>query len=160
MIQHCDIYTAFTKEEVMAKQSGLKDKVVFIILGVILLLIFLGWKGFDLLNGTGDPESEAFRQEMVEQIESLENSAQKSSSPDAEAEKLPIVKLFLGRRGVSEDQITWHDVEEFDDYIRQLQEKGVKEVHYTLLPDSIERLEEKWDDELKQANMRSYIEAD
>lgn len=139
----------------MAKQSGFKDKVVFVILGVALVLLFLAWKGFQLSTGTGDRQTD-----LPTPLQNAENAKQNSDVPEQETSSLPVAKLFLGRRGVSEDQITWHGEEEFVDFIRQLQEKGVKEVHYTLLPDSIERYEEKWSRELKQANMRSYIETD
>ena len=71
-----------------------------------------------------------------------------------------VIKLFLGRKGVTEDQQTWYDIGEFATFIKDLQEKGVEEVHYMLLPDGIERYEERWAQELKKANMRSYIGTD
>jgi len=142
----------------MAKKSDFKDKIVFVILGVTLLLLLSLWKGYQLTTDTGGGLAQNQQNKEFAEFKSKENATQKSNVSPNEVPNLPVAKLFLGRRGVSEDQITWHDVEQFGAFIKQLQQKGVREVHYTLLPDSIERYEEKWAEELKQANMRSYIE--
>ena len=144
----------------MAKKSDFKDKIVFVVLGVTLLLLFSLWKGYQLKTGSGSKSTQEQQNNELTELQTKVNTAQRSNISPAETPDLPITKLFLGRRGVSEDQITWHDVEQFGAFIKQLQKKGIKEVHYTLLPDSIERHEEKWTKELKQANMRSYIETD
>jgi hypothetical protein len=144
----------------MSKKSDFKDKIVFVVLGVSLLLLLSLWNGYKLMTGTSGNSSQDQQKESVAERQNDKNTVQKSNISPAKPPNFPIAKLFLGRRGVSEDQITWYDVEQFGAFIKQLQKKGVKEVHYTLLPDSIERYEEKWAEELKQANMRSYIEAD
>jgi hypothetical protein len=137
-----------------------KDKVVFVAMCIVLIALFLGWKSCGLPSGNGGGG-------MSQQGMPLLPDSAKSlpKSPEAEQEntgetKETVVKLYLGRRGVSADQITWYDADQFASYIKQLKEKHVREVHYTLLPDSIERLEKRWDAELKKANMKNYIEAD
>jgi hypothetical protein len=142
----------------MSKKSDFKDKIVFVVLGVSLLLLLSLWKGYQLKTGDGENTAQEQQDKELADFQNHENKPQKSNASPANTPDLPVAKLFLGRRGVSEDQITWHDVEQFGAFIKQLQKKGVKEVHYTLLPDSIERYEEKWAEELKQANIRSYVE--
>ena len=142
----------------MSKKSDLKDKIVFVVLGVSLLLLLSFWKGYQLTTGTGVNSSQEQQNKELADFQSKESEVRKSNISPTKTPDLPIAKLFLGRLGISEDQITWHDVEQFGAFIKQLQQNGVKEVHYTLLPDSIERYEEKWAEELKQANMRSYVE--
>jgi len=142
----------------MAKKSDFKDKIVFVVLGVTLLLLLSLWKGYQLTTDTGGNSAQEQQNKELTDFLNKEKTTQKSNVSPTETPDLPIAKLFLGRRGISEDQITWYDVEQFGAFIKQLQQKGIKEVHYTLLPDSIERYEGKWAEELKQANMRSYVE--
>ena len=134
----------------------LTDRVIFLILCVVILTLFVLWKGCDLKMGTpglglpGGGQGQGWAPNGTTQ----EN---KDDSSDTQL-VTPSIKLYLGRQGISEDQVTWHDMDQFADYIKQLQEKGIKEVRYTLLPDSIERYEKKWEEELKKANLRSYTE--
>ncbi len=146
----------------MGKRGVIKDKLVFVVMCAILIAAFLGWKGCDMKFGglgNGRPNN---NQRLEKQDKDRETDAGEEN-PEEVRENRPavsVVKLYLGRRGVSADRITWYDADRFAGYIRQLKENGIREVHYTLLPDSIERYEEKWAEELKKANMRSYIETD
>ena len=144
------------------------DRVVFVVVSVALVILLVFWRGCDLKMGIGPGKGQpantqqhtsTYDEDMPEQKSSFSN-VQQIDEMSASSEQPNVVKLFLGRKGISEDQTNWHDMGDFANYIKQLQDKGIKEVHYTLLPDSIERYEEKWADELKKANMRSYIQTD
>ena len=136
------------------------DKIIFALLCMILLVIFIFWKGLGLKQGgPGDHTGQTIRdvsESDTKNTQSDPNSVGQKSSIDQVlplAEPPKVAKLFLGRRGVSEDQEVWRDIEYFADFIQQLKDRGIKEVHYTLLSDSIERYEEKWKEELKKAKM-------
>jgi len=155
------------------------DRLIFLVICVVLLTLLVLWKGCDMKGGglgiglpggqpgghlggqqesqaNGQPDDQAKQHDQLASVSKPQE--QKNTSLVAATDSVPIAKLFLGDKGITEDLITWHDMDEFADYIKQLQEKGIKEVHYTLLPDSIPRYEESWEAELKKANMRSYEE--
>ena len=152
----------------MGKQSSIKDKAVFVILCVVLIAVFLGWKSCGTHPGRPGLQQGALHWSEDNKSQSPPKmdgndvggtGTEKTGAGETKENKTEI-KLYLGDRGVTEDQATWYDADQFADYIRQLQEKGVKEVKYSLLPDSIERLEKQWDAALKNANMKNYIEPD
>ena len=140
----------------MGKTSSIRDKAVFIVMCVLLAALFLGLKTCSM-STPGQPgvqEAEQFFQE-------IEQENTKSGSKDTKDDtQSKVAKLYLGRQGVSADRVTWHEADQFADYVRQLQESGVKEVQYSLMPDSIERIEKQWETALKNANMKNYVEAD
>ena len=156
----------------MNQLKKLIDRVIFLVVSVALVILFVFWKGCDMKGpgpGGGQPIGKPGTTGMSTDMDSSEQKSnvaelheQKSSVSNTDTEPTPIAKLFLGGKGkgISEDRVNWHDIGEFADFIKQLQDRGVKEVHYTLLPDSIERYEERWAEELKKANMRSYINTD
>ena len=155
------------------KLRNLFDKAFFFLLCVVLLALFITIKSCDLKfgvgpgNGTGTEngqlsvDSTNDNQNNGKQ-QNLDSQEQKSTATPVQPSPEPskIAKLFLGRQGISEDLENWHDVDQFVDFITKLKAQGIREVQYTLLDDSIERYEEKWAEELKKANMRSYIETD
>ena len=151
----------------MNKLKNLIDRAIFFLLSVALVILLIFWKGCDMKGpGDGQPGSQPSNSQQQGTIQGQDTPEQKSTDPDVQPQSgmsepsSKIVKLFLGRKGVSEDRVNWHDLADFADYIKQLQDKGIAEVNYTLLPDSIERYEERWAEELKKANMRSYINTD
>ena len=146
----------------MNKLKNLIDRAIFLVISITLLILFVFWRGCDMKGPGNGPPAKSSKQEATSDADSAKL---KSAVPDIQAPTEPsapsnVAKLYLGRKGVSEDQVTWHDMGEFAGFIKQLQGRGIKEVQYTLLPDSIERYEEKWAEELKKANMRSYIATD
>ena len=156
----------------MNQLKKLYDRVVFILLCVVLIVLFAFWKGgCNMGNGPGiglpggQPGGHAKPGEPSEggqgqPTQDPAPQAQQPGIPGTGTDSASIANLFLGRKGVSEDKTTWHDIDEFADFIKQLQEKGVKGVQYTLLDDSIERYEERWTEELKKANMQGFINTD
>ena len=152
----------------MNKLKNMIDRTIFFVVSVTLVFLLVFWKGCDMKMGVGPGIGQPGNTQQHTSIQDGDALVQKSTSSvvqqsddlSASSEPSNVVKLFLGRKGISEDQVTWHDMGDFTGYIMQLQDKGIKEVHYTLLPDSIERYEERWADELKKANMRSYIQTD
>jgi len=150
----------------------LSDRIFFFLLCVVLLILFLLIKGLEFKgpgHGTGLGPGHG-QSSILQPNDSQKEAAQQNrNSPEQNPTAIPVqtsseppnvARLFLGRQGISEDQETWHVADQFADFIKQLQARGVKAVYYTLLDNSIERYEEKWAEELKKANMRSYIEAD
>ena len=151
----------------MSKLRNLSDKAFFVFICVVLLVLFSFFKGWNIKfgGGSGDGSFGVHGQngnQYPHQEQSPDSQEQNSATTVTQSSPEPpkIAKLFLGRRGVSDDQVTWHDAAQFADFIKQLKSQGIREVQYTLLPDSIERYEEKWVEELKKANIRGYIEAD
>ncbi|MCL2622618.1 MAG: hypothetical protein FWD31_03035 [Planctomycetaceae bacterium] len=150
----------------MNKLKNLIDRAIFLVISVALVILLVFWKGCDMKMGGGVPGNGHPGNMLNHEMPPVPDaSKEKPVAPDMQVPSEPsaqanIVKLVLGRKGVSEDQATWHDIDDFSGYVKQLQDKGVKEVHYALLPDSIERYEERWAEELKKANMRSYIQTD
>ena len=150
----------------MNRLKNLIDRVVFVVVSFVVLILLVFWRGCDMKiggdPGTGQPDSTIQATDTPQDPDAVvkESNDPDEQQPSEPTEPSPVVKLFLGRKGVSEDQATWYDMADFAGYIKQLQDKGVKEVHYTLLDDSIERYEERWAEELKKANMRSYIQTD
>ena len=151
----------------MSKLKNLSDRIFFILLCVVLLGLFLMYKSCDLKygddQGNGWPAIGNPNDNQNDETDQNTDSQEKKSpltdlQPSSGLSK--IAKLFLGRQGISDDQVSWYDADQFADLIQQLKDRGIREVQYTLLPDSIERYEEKWAEELKKANMRSYIETD
>jgi len=150
----------------MSKLRKLSDKAFFILLCVVLLTLFVFFKSWNFKFGGGPgigtgPGTGNGQQSDDPQ---KQGSYQSPDSPEQKSPRTPsqpspgpskIARLYLGRQGVSEDQVKWYDMEQFADFIRQLKDKGIKEVYYTLLEDSIERYEEKWREELKKAKMTS-----
>ena len=147
----------------MNQLKKLIDRAIFLVLCVVMIALFVFWKGCDMKGpGKGQPDGKTDTHQLQEGATDLGSPEQKSNISDVTppSESSNVVKLFLGRKGVSENQATWYDIGEFAGFIKQLQDRGVKEVHYSLLPDSIERYEERWAEELKKANLRSYINSD
>ena len=149
----------------MNQLKKLINRVIFLVVCAALVILLVFWMGKGPGNGPGSGPGNGSGSGQV--LQSQISPGQKTDTPDVlppaeppPLEPIKIVKIFLGRKGVSKDRITWHDIHEFADFIRQLQKEEVKEVHFTLLPDSIERYEKKWSEELKKANMRSYISTD
>jgi len=145
----------------MNKLKNLIDKGVFVVLCVVLLAIFMIWKGIGLKqggpgDGTGQTTSEVSQPDTQQDPDSEDqNSMAAQVTPSTEL--LKVAKLFLDKQGVSEDQVKWYDGDHFADFIQKLKDNGIKEVHCTLLPESIERYENKWKEELKKAKM-TYVE--
>jgi len=150
---------------VLRKLRNLVDKAFFILLCVVLLALLVLYKSWDFKFGAGpgngdDPGNGQQNVDSQNQVslQTSDSQEQKSTATSLQSsETSKIAKLFLGRRGVSDDRNVWHDADQFTDFIHQLKEKGIKEVHYVLLPDSIERYEEKWKEELKKAKL-TYAE--
>jgi hypothetical protein len=151
----------------MDKFKRFIKKVRFTALCLALLLLFLLIKTWDFKFGDGpgigpinidsqndNQDLETLQPQNLQEQKSNENVAQSPSDPPK------VAKLYLGRQGVSDNQTAWYDIDEFADFIKQLKDNGIREVQYTLLPDSIERYEKKWAEELGKANMRGYIETD
>jgi len=147
---------------VIKRLRNLFDQAFFVLLCLVLLALFIIVKSWDLKFGVG-PENGAGPVSGQPSVDNQHPESQQSpdlherNSTATSVQSLPkpsnIVKLFLGRRGVSDDKIVWHDADQFADFIKQLKDQGIKEVHYLLLPDSIERYEEKWKEELKKAKL-------
>ena len=154
------------------------DKIFFILLCVVLLALFIMLKCWDFKfglgpgNGTGTGNGQQSFDNRVnnqngDMQQNPDSPEQKPTATPTQPSPKPsnIVKLFLGRQGVSEDKTNWRDADQFSGFLQQLKGKGVKEVYYVLLPDSIERYEEKWKEELKKAKLiyaelQNDIEAD
>jgi hypothetical protein len=123
----------------------------------------MGFKGPG--DGSGRTGTGVNRIDPDQQQDATQNpnsQGQESKSPQATLPSEPpkMVKVFVGRQGVSEDQVTWFDGDQegqFAEFLQQLKDKGIKEVHYLLLPDSIERFEEMWKEELIKAKL-TYAE--
>lgn len=135
----------------------MKKFIIFVLLMVIAILLlviaFHIGRGVRLANqGQGDGQHHI-------QMVNAENHPEEDVNNKQQL-PLSVVKVYLGKRGVSDDLANWHDEDKFAEFIQSCQDKGYKEIQYKLMPDSIERLEKRWSEELKKANMKNYVEAD
>ena len=160
-------------KKIKRKLRNLFDKAFFVLLCVVLLALFIMIKSCDLKFGVGPGNGDGTdngqskidssndnQNEVTQQSSDSQKQVSTVTPTQSPSEPSKIAKLFLGKRGISEDQDTWYDADQFADFISRLKAHGIREVQYTELGDSIPSLEKRWAEELKKANMRSYIETD
>lgn len=136
----------------------MKKTAIFVLLMIIAILLLV--IAFNIGRGVRMAGLNQGQSEGQQHIQLINAAVEKNGLNIESQFSNAVLKVYLGKRGVSEDLATWYGEDQFAEFIKACQDKGFKEIQYKLIPDSIERIEKRWSDELKNAGMKSYVEAD